>query len=319
VKNVSGHCYDDSGAFFASVSENLFGNGECDNNRWYTMAQAARVQCELDIVCFPEFHATAYTSYPAEIEVLAWVNNRKVNWVHNATGYSPTDCLASGCEDSYENVQRAPCPNMCPSQPPPGEGGEGSGPDENASDQPGGGDNTSPIVIDINKHGFRFTSAAEGVAFDIDGDGSPEQIAWVDPASGDAFLVLDRNGNGMIDDGTELFGNFTPQPYSDSPNGYEALLPYDEPSFWGNRDGLVAPDDSVWSSLKVWFDDNKNGVSEPWELVDLSDAGISAISLGYRSSNRKDRHGNQMRYLSKVYLKSGHWVWSTDVFFVVQE
>ena len=72
----------------------------------------------------------------------------------------------------------------------------------------------SPIIIDVAGRGFHLTDAAGGVLFDIDADGTKEKIAWTQATSSNAFLVLDRNHNGTIDDGSELFGNFTPQPAS---------------------------------------------------------------------------------------------------------
>lgn len=85
----------------------------------------------------------------------------------------------------------------------------------------------SPILVDPNGEGFHLTSAADGVFFDFAGTGQPGKIAWTDSAFGNAWLVLDRNGNGRIDDAKELFGNLTPQPKSDHPNGYLALAEYD--------------------------------------------------------------------------------------------
>src|SRR6266481_206284 len=82
---------------------------------------------------------------------------------------------------------------------------------------------TSPIIIDTEGEGFRLTSAANGVLFDIRGDGHPVQIAWTAPGSHNAFLALDRNGDGKVSSGKELFGNFTPQPSSNHPNGFLAL------------------------------------------------------------------------------------------------
>src|SRR5436190_12147755 len=69
----------------------------------------------------------------------------------------------------------------------------------------------SPIVMDLDGNGFHLTSAAAGVQFDLQASGRRDQVSWTEPGSHDAFLVLDRNGNGLIDDGSELFGDHTPQ------------------------------------------------------------------------------------------------------------
>jgi hypothetical protein len=165
---------------------------------------------------------------------------------------------------------------------------------------------SSPIIADMDGDGYRLTSVEEGVWFDLDGDGSSEQLGWTAAGSDDAFLVLDRNGNGRIDDGTELFGDHTPayadQPFPPVANGFEALKFAEGPSYGGGRaDGTIDSADAIFHRLLLWRDANHNGVSERDELQPVRDSALLAIGTDYQAARRKDMHGNEFRLRAKSW------------------
>jgi len=157
----------------------------------------------------------------------------------------------------------------------------------------------SPIIIDLTGGGFALTDAAHGVLFDIANTGTPIQIAWTANAN-NAWLVLDRDGNGQINSGAEMFGNFTTQPSSPNPNGFNALKVYDDPVNGGNGDGVIDSRDQIFSKLRLWVDANHDGICQPGELHLLPDLGVYAISLDYTESKRTDQFGNVFRYSARI-------------------
>ena len=216
-----------------------------------------------------------------------------------------TENFSFGTLETYECSQC--CVNWvtCPISSPP----VGSKPGQPCDDDPtapgGGGDQPdvingcSPIIIDVTGEGFQLTSAAKGVKFDIANTGTPIQIAWT-ANSNNAWLVLDRDGNGVITSGAEMFGNFTAQPSSPNPNGFLALATYDDPANGGNGDGIIDSRDQIFSKLRLWIDANHDGICQPGELHTLPEMGVFALSLDYSLSGHTDQFGNAFRYSARV-------------------
>jgi len=126
-----------------------------------------------------------------------------------------------------------------------------------------------PLVLDLSGEGINLTKAGEGARFDIDADGKLDQTAWV--RGNTALLVYDKNGNGVIDDGSELFGD-----QNGAAHGFAELAKYDS-----NSDGRIDRLDPIFKALKLYRDLNGDGKIDKNELATLPELGIKALNLNF--------------------------------------
>jgi hypothetical protein len=132
----------------------------------------------------------------------------------------------------------------------------------------------APLTLDLDGDGIETTAQSgwNGVLFDHNNDDKKTATGWL--SGDDGFLVMDRNGNGTIDNGTELFGDNTQLSNGDTASdGFAALADIDS-----NQDGLIDVNDSAFANLRVWQDKNQDGVSQPDELKTLDQLGIASLS-----------------------------------------
>ena len=182
-------------------------------------------------------------------------------------------------------------------------------------------DYQSPLVLDLNGNGgFDLVDAWNSkveVRFDMVADGAPVRTGWVKPSDG--FLALDRNHNGKIDDGSELFGEYTPGAPKRADgktfdNGFLALAQLD-----ANHDGVIDAKDAAFKDLVIWRDLNQDGKSQGRELMSLAKAGVESISLAYHENTENGRvvkvEGNEVRLVSSFKMKNGRVGAVADIWF----
>jgi len=156
----------------------------------------------------------------------------------------------------------------------------------------------TPLALDLNGDGIHSISAASGVVFDVNADGQSEQVGWL--SAGDAWLALDRNRNGLIDDGSELFGCGTRMPDgSKALDGFAALRMLDS-----NQDGAIDAGDSSFDKLLVWVDSNLNAKTDPGEIRTLSQADIKLLSLSNHATSILDQ-GNLIGLVGSYTTSDG--------------
>jgi len=168
----------------------------------------------------------------------------------------------------------------------------------------------SPLVLDLDGDGVRTTGIEQGVYFDHNNDGVAERSGWV--SKGDGLLVLDRDGDGRITGGAELFGTNTVNAAGvNAAQGFEALAALDS-----NRDGKIDASDAQFDQLRVWRDENQDGVSQEGEMLSLGQVNVAALDLGF-TMGQEIQNNNALALLGSYQTTDGKTHEMTDVFFQV--
>ena len=175
---------------------------------------------------------------------------------------------------------------------------------------------SSPLVFDLDGDGIeiaQLATAGDGVQstlFDHDGDGIRTGTAWL--KSDDGILVLDRNrnGNGAIDSGRELFGNHTLLASGQqAADGYAALAELD-----ANADGTIDAQDTRWNQLRLWRDHNQDGIGQAEELSALDTLGLTRIGLNKTDKTQNLGDGTKLDGQAE-YTRNGQTRSYTDAWF----
>jgi hypothetical protein len=158
----------------------------------------------------------------------------------------------------------------------------------------------SPLVVDLGGKGVTFESPRP--IFDVDGDGLRDRVAWV-ASDNTPFLVRDRNHNGRIDGIDEMFGDGTLDRNGTgrtSKNGFQALAQYD---FDGS--GVIDQNDPIFHELSLWFDRNRDGITDDGELVPLSARHLTQIALDYTPVDVRGSFGNRILQKGEADTRDG--------------
>jgi hypothetical protein len=173
---------------------------------------------------------------------------------------------------------------------------------------PGLNTDGTPIILDLNGDGVKTLGISSGVKFDLFADGNVINTGWV--SSGDGLLVLDRNHDGQINDGAELFGSATTLVSGEkAPDGYAALKELDT-----DHDGFISNADAAYDDLRVWIDSNSDGVSHSGETQTLASLGIAKISVNATAGIATD-NGNLLGLTSTYETTDGVTHAAADVWF----
>ena len=156
-----------------------------------------------------------------------------------------------------------------------------------------------PLVLDLDGDGIEAIGANSRVLFDYDGDGVRNGTGWL--SSDDGLLVRDRNGNGTIENGSELFGvDYVKSNGSKAVDGFDALRDLDS-----NLDGLFDTKDSLFGNVRIWRDLNQDGVSQAVEIFTLQTLGITGIGLRPKMQAVNLNNGNQQTASDSFFRADG--------------
>jgi hypothetical protein len=177
-----------------------------------------------------------------------------------------------------------------------------------------------PLVIDLNNDGFHLGGQTNSVLFDINADGVAERLSWFKEGRSDPFLALDLNNNGLIENGSELFGIGTSMLKArrvKASNGFEALRQYDDPAFGGNGDSTIDSRDSIWKYLLLWDDINGDGISTQDEVSSIGDD-ITELPLNIEVKPVSDTYSNLITLWTRIKTILGSRYLADVVFRVFQ-
>ena len=160
---------------------------------------------------------------------------------------------------------------------------------------------SSPIAFDLGGDGIQTISVNQGVQFDLLNTGYTVTTGWL--SGDDAFLATDDNGNGIIDDRSELFGGGVGE-------GFAELATFDS-----NNDGVVNAEDDRFGELLIWQDFNEDGITDEGELITLESSAIASISTGYTDVFSLDSQGNVHGEVGSASLADGSSIDVVDVYF----
>jgi hypothetical protein len=202
---------------------------------------------------------------------------------------------ASAGASADDSAATRNAPQMCFYGPPP------PTVEDKCDGESGYGQPCSPLIINLTQGPWTLSGAADPVLFDIDADGTLDKITWTQRGSGLGFLAWDRNANGRIDNGAELFGTATPLSSGTTAlNGFDALREFDD-----NNDEVVDIQDARWPQLVLWVDVNHDGISDPGEINPITESDLLALHVNYSEISKRDRYANAFRYMSHVELSGG--------------